>query len=210
MSTQSEETVFASGKLIFPNPKEDKLDTLEFLDAAKRVVTLVELFGTLFAVVKSDMNGNIQKLTKQYQKNPASHSTLHDMIIAEKQQGGVYATDALLWLKRALHFFQVFLEGILTDSQNGKVEEDVSSHLSNAYKITLERFHNFLVKKTFNFLCGRCPPRSKLVLTMSLGVEGRDEAVIEGLGPVVSSLKRTIEVIDKLYVDNCLDLEAGA
>jgi len=37
----AKETVFASGKLIFPKPREDKLDTLEFLEAAKGVVSLV-------------------------------------------------------------------------------------------------------------------------------------------------------------------------
>lgn len=76
----SEETVFASGKLIFPKLKDGKLDTIEFLEAAKGVVSLVgkvnfnlityhefksplyhaDLFGALFSVVKMDMNGNIQ------------------------------------------------------------------------------------------------------------------------------------------------------
>ncbi|XP_059480150.1 glycolipid transfer protein [Neocloeon triangulifer] len=210
MSSQNEETVFASGKLIFPKPKEDKIDTLEFLEAAKGVVTLIDLFGTIFSVVKLDMNGNITKLTKQYQKSPSNHSTLHDMIIAEKQQGGIFATDALLWLKRALHFFQVFLEAILKDSENGEKVENVSPHLTVAYQTTLERYHNFIIRKTFGFLCSKCPNRSKLVLTMSKGVEGREEAVIRDLAPVVTSLKQTIAIIDQLYLDNELDLEAGA
>jgi hypothetical protein len=40
-SSSAEETVFASGKLIFPKLKDGKLDTIEFLDAAKGVVSLV-------------------------------------------------------------------------------------------------------------------------------------------------------------------------
>jgi hypothetical protein len=48
------------------------------------------------------------------------------------------------------------------------------------------------------------------VLTMSLGVEGREAEVLRDLAPVVSSLKDTIAVIDKLFLDNGLNLEAGA
>lgn len=40
-SSRADETVFASGKLLFPKLKDGKLDTLKFLDAAKGVVSLV-------------------------------------------------------------------------------------------------------------------------------------------------------------------------
>jgi len=42
------------------------------------------------------------------------------------------------------------LEAILTDHEQGRKEEDVAPHLTTAYKTTLERYHNFIIKKTFN------------------------------------------------------------
>lgn len=156
---------------------------------------------------------------KQYKKDIAEHSTLHNMILMEKRQGANFATDALLWLKRyvhqnmfskgvynicqglkrwqvelmvpdllrlllcsvselllsyyvrgvlinkkvgnlkyiskkicirALHYFQVILETILRDYQRGRLQENMAPYLTTAYKITLEPYHNFLAKKTFN------------------------------------------------------------
>lgn len=41
-----------------------------------------------------------QKLTKVYERDREKFKYLHDMIICENEDGGILATDALLWLKR--------------------------------------------------------------------------------------------------------------
>jgi hypothetical protein len=42
----------------------------------------------------------LQKLTQQYNTNKEKHMYLNTMILSEKEEGGNYATDALLWLRR--------------------------------------------------------------------------------------------------------------
>lgn len=42
----------------------------------------------------------LQKLTKQYNTNTEKHMYLNNMILSEKEEGGNYAVDALLWLRR--------------------------------------------------------------------------------------------------------------
>lgn len=42
----------------------------------------------------------LQKLTQRYDTNKDKHMYLNNMILSEKELGGNYATDALLWLRR--------------------------------------------------------------------------------------------------------------
>jgi hypothetical protein len=42
----------------------------------------------------------LQKLTQRYNTNKEKHMYLNNMIISEKDEGGNYAIDALLWLRR--------------------------------------------------------------------------------------------------------------
>jgi hypothetical protein len=42
----------------------------------------------------------LQKLTQQYNTNTEKHMFLNSMILSEKEEGGNYAIDALLWLRR--------------------------------------------------------------------------------------------------------------
>eukprot|EP00058_Branchiostoma_floridae_P027354 XP_002612845.1 hypothetical protein BRAFLDRAFT_118409 [Branchiostoma floridae] len=90
------------------------IPTKPFLDACRRMVPLYDHLGeTAFAPVKSDINGNILKLTKKYSTDPDRYSTLQDIVkqeMAEKTtKAKNSATDALLWLRRALEFHQHFL-----------------------------------------------------------------------------------------------------
>jgi pleckstrin family protein A (phosphoinositide binding specific) protein 8 len=54
------------------------------------------------------------------------------------------ATDALLWLKRALMFIRVFLGQVLEG------QPSLSTCASTAYEQTLRKYHNFLVKGIFS------------------------------------------------------------
>jgi len=42
----------------------------------------------------------LQKLTQHYNTNTEKHMHLNNMILSEKEEGGNYAIDALLWLRR--------------------------------------------------------------------------------------------------------------
>lgn len=202
---------FFSSQTPFPELTEDgKLDTLQFLESATGVVALVDMFGKTFAPVKSDMGGNVEKLTKQYHKNKIQNATLHDMVIAEKKAGENFATEALLWLKRALHFFQVFLRCVVRDADEGKHSENLSPFLKEAYCTTLEKYHGWMAQQLFSLLSRMCPYRKDLLLTMSNGHPGRNDAVFRDLVPFIESIERIVAIVDKLYLEQGLDLEVKA
>ncbi|XP_023716239.1 pleckstrin homology domain-containing family A member 8 isoform X1 [Cryptotermes secundus] len=203
--SEDEKNFFNSVQLPFPEVIDGKINTLQFLESSKGVVGLVEKFGKVFAPVKYDMTGNIEKLTEQYNTNKEKHLYLNNMILAEKEEGGNYAIDALLWLRRALQFIYTFFSCVLEDSQQGKKSEDLVPFLKKAYKETLEAYHGWMTQKLFGLLARMCPSRSELMITLALGRENHDEAVLREMAIFLTGLDSNIQVLIQLYLENGLE-----
>ena len=88
------------------------------------------LGSTAFYPVKTDIQGNIDKLKKHFLSNPML-DTLQKLVQLEVDAGTTEksgsATDALMWLKRALHFITAFLGAV------GDGEKDLTVAAQNAY-----------------------------------------------------------------------------
>ena len=76
-----------------------------FLEAAAKFVPSFDRLGTIFSPVKSDVGGNVKKLNEALAAHPG-HSTLHQLVLAEKAAGKHKdkngAATALLWFKRSV------------------------------------------------------------------------------------------------------------
>ncbi|KAI4461654.1 glycolipid transfer protein-related [Holotrichia oblita] len=84
------------------NAEISKVATSEFLEHSKHVVQIIEKMGKMFAPLKYDMNGNINKITTTYLKNEEAHHYLEDMVLIEQADGGGITIDALQWLRRLI------------------------------------------------------------------------------------------------------------
>ena len=66
-----------------------------------------EKFGMSFAIVRSDIGGNIGRLAAAQAKDPARYSSVFPIITDEvqrgEQEGKQSDTNGLLWLKRCAH-----------------------------------------------------------------------------------------------------------
>lgn len=102
------------------------------------------LGSTAFATVKSDLNGNIEKIRTRLTAHPVDSKTLEGMLEAEAKEGVHQATQALLWLLRGLQFTMIALQLNQADST-----QELQASFSKAYDTTLKQFHNFIVKKLF-------------------------------------------------------------
>ncbi len=123
--------------------------------------------GTIFTPVKSDVNGNVEKLKKARQQNPSA-TTLQQLILAEKKAGTHKdkngASTALLWFKRLgctipiyswIHLSEVsnccramqFIFGLLQKVARGV---DATQAAKEAYADTLSHYHGFMVRNTFS------------------------------------------------------------
>ncbi|XP_034480416.1 glycolipid transfer protein [Drosophila innubila] len=174
----------------------DKIETQTFLNAAKEIVTVIETFGKLFTPVISDMNGNINKLTKVYGTDVLKYQYLEDMIVLNVNVDD-FAANALLWLKRGLQLICTFFENIYNDVQN---TEALKQHLQDAYERTLKPYHGFIVQSTIKIIYSWVPTRSQL-----LGQGDAQTENIEVLTKYLPTMRAQLDRIDVLLKAHNLD-----
>jgi hypothetical protein len=195
----------------WPEVGERGIPTHEFLCSCDVVVQCFGAIGTVLAPVKSDVEGNINKLRKVYSTNQVKYEFLQDMIRSEKGIKGSIAPDALLWLKRALHFICIMLESVVKDVIEGEKEPEIKSHYLESYNGTLKKYHNWAIQKVF-ILCinkGLLPNCRDLLLAMPScrdapdGTSTSDLAV--RLKPFIDGLRSNLIAIITFYHAEGLD-----
>ncbi|EDV22227.1 uncharacterized protein TRIADDRAFT_59251 [Trichoplax adhaerens] len=142
-----------------------------------------------------DINGNISKLTKKFEQNREKYHTLQEIVrseIAEKTTGVKNsATDALLWLKRALNFIAVLLDLLV------KTTDEVSVCASTAYEQTLRRYHGFIVKGIFSLAVKASPYRKNFI--KALGKDRSESETLEDLRKYTDLLLENVNTLNQFY-----------
>ncbi|XP_015605495.1 glycolipid transfer protein [Cephus cinctus] len=184
----------------FPEVIDGKIATEEFLAAAQGIVRMVDKFGKLFAPVKYDMQGNIDKINTKYNSNRQQHLTLQDLILLEKAGGrDLIATDALLWLRRGLYMIQLFFEEIIEDHKAGRRTEDLGAFLKKAYKEALEPFHGWMAQQLFNLIARMVPTKTALLQAMANGKPGQEDITLKDLEVVLIGMKTNVINLCSFY-----------
>ncbi|KAH0954860.1 hypothetical protein HN011_010162 [Eciton burchellii] len=200
-------TTTAFDRMHFPEIIDGKISTEEFLQAAREVVWTVDKFGKLFAPVRYDMQGNIDKLTNRYAMDTRSNSTLQDMVLLEKStERDLIAVDALMWLRRALHLILLFFEKIIEDHKAGKATEDLVAFLREAYKETLEPYHGWMAQQLFNLLSRMMPIRSQLLLALANGETEKEEVTLHSMELALINLKKNVLALKTFYSEQNLEV----
>ncbi|XP_045624909.1 glycolipid transfer protein [Procambarus clarkii] len=206
----SEETTlphfFSELSPLYPNVTQDgKIDTVQFLEASKSFIQMYDLLGTTFYIVKKDMSGNIEKLYKTYNKAPEKYKYLNDLIFEERNDPNIFAVDALLWLKRALEFTVLFINGICEEEDKGMRSEKLDHLATEAYNQTLKHFHKWLVQNLFKMVVKSVPYRSDLVKSMYFGKTGSEKTLYKDLLAYIKQLETNLKVIVQMYDEWGLD-----
>ncbi|XP_048509276.1 glycolipid transfer protein isoform X2 [Athalia rosae] len=174
-----------------------------------RISSGIDKFGKLFAPVKFDMQGNIEKLTTKYVADKEKQSTLHDMIILEKATGkNLIATDALMWLRRGLHMVHLFFEKIVEDHKTGNTTEDLGAFLKRSYKEALEPYHGWMAQQLFGLLSRMVPTRTQLLQALADEQKNRDDTILQELESFLVNLRENIQNLVTLYLEHSLENDA--
>lgn len=199
------QTLFTQYQKPFPKPIESKLKTSQFIEAAKGVLCLLDNFGKAFAPARYDMNRNIEKISNKYEENHTKNEFLEDMVLLEKQEGKIVATDALMWLRRGLNFLLEFFEEIVRDEA---CQEDLSAFVKTAYSRTLKKYHGWFGSNLFNLLAKIVPQRHVLIRSIALDKENCDDSVLKDLKEFNGDLRTCVEHLFEFYQVNNLEVEA--
>ncbi|GJQ80414.1 hypothetical protein Trydic_g12273 [Trypoxylus dichotomus] len=185
-----------------------RFKTLEFLEHSKYVVAIIEKMGKMFAPLKYDMNGNINKITATYKKDEIGHLYLEDMVLTEQAAGGTVTVDALQWLRRGLHFLAKFFECILEDIDQGGNQQSLVPFLKIAYETVLQRYHGWMGGQLFNVMCRFAPNRRGLYKILASGNTYNEEHVVAGMRVFKTNLLDCINHLITFYRDHSLENEA--
>ncbi|KAL0108024.1 hypothetical protein PUN28_014945 [Cardiocondyla obscurior] len=201
-------TAESDGGVQFPEIIDGKIDTERFLRAARDVVRIVDKFGKLFAPVRYDMQGNIDKLTARYSTDKVANSTLQDMVLLEKStEKDLVAVDALMWLRRALHLILLFFDKIIESHKAGDATQDLVAFLRESYKETLEPYHGWMAQQLFNLLSRMTPSRSQLLLSLADGKTGKEEITLRNMEMSLINLRKNVIALKEFYNEHNLEVD---
>ena len=120
------------------------------------------------------------------------------MVNAEKQEKDKEATDAILWLKRALQYTYLALK--YNRSNPG---EEMSVSFSNAYKETLSKYHSFLIRPVFALAMNACPSRANFY--KSLAKDAEVAQVEQQMDAWLKAMDAKLSVLVEFYKAEKLD-----
>lgn len=109
----------------------------------------------------------LKKLRTKYTANPAKYHTLQAIVQDEIDQKQTTtrnsATDALMWLMRAIWFMREFMRQFM-QSYNPDVNECV--YIS--YQVTLRAHHNWVVRSLFSLAMRSLPSKDDFLKGLAL------------------------------------------
>ncbi|XP_013381773.1 pleckstrin homology domain-containing family A member 8 [Lingula anatina] len=180
-----------------------------FLQSCKAVVSIFDkLSSTAFAPVKMDISGNIRKINEKYKTNPSAFSTLQAIVLYEKSVGQSQlsnsATQALLWLKRALHFIKEFLGELVSG------EQDLTKAATKAYERSLKPYHGWVVRGVFSLAAKAAPYREEFLKHLAASRMDQENPdfetlIIQDMDECSSALEVLISILSDFYISEDLD-----
>ncbi|CAF4045440.1 unnamed protein product, partial [Rotaria sordida] len=145
----------------------EELQSELFLETCEDYLSLVGKFNSpIFAPLKADVNGNINKLRRKINENVIKFQTLYsilnDEIQARTTNARNSATDALLWLKRAFEFLSNFLH------EFGIGDKTLADSVSKAYEQSLRKYHGILARSVFSFALRVVPNNTEFLRSLAI------------------------------------------
>ncbi|XP_037571376.1 pleckstrin homology domain-containing family A member 8 [Dermacentor silvarum] len=190
-------------------PSESNIETAKFLACCRSVLPVFNILGgTVFAPIKADIQGNIDKLNEKYNTDKKSFARLMVMLQKEVDEGrnatSGRALEAALWLKRALEFILSFLSEIHSGNDN------LADCTTKAYNGTLKRYHSWFVQKMFAFAVLAMP--SMRTFKRDLAPSPKDAShpdytkqLHADCGEYVAALRSILETINQYYKHHNLE-----
>uniref|UniRef100_L7LYD9 Putative pleckstrin logy domain protein n=1 Tax=Rhipicephalus pulchellus TaxID=72859 RepID=L7LYD9_RHIPC len=188
---------------------ESSIETAQFLACCRSVLPVFNVLGgRVFAPIKADIQGNIDKLNEKYNTDKDGFARLTAMLQKEVDEGrnatSGRALEALLWLKRALEFILNFLSEIHGGNEN------LADCATKAYNGTLKQYHNWLVQKVFAVAVHAMP--SLRTFKRELAPSPKDAShpdyakqLHADCGEYVVALRSVLETINQYYKNRNLE-----
>jgi hypothetical protein len=146
--------------------------TLPFLALSHLLLRVLDKIGPTMAVLRLDVQRNIERLQELYLLDPAKHSTLTEIVEKEVEEGTARKVDscarAVLWLTRSMDFTIALLQRLEEDPDQQSLVQLVEA----AYEVSLKPWHGWISSAACKIALKLIPER-KIFTGLLLGM-GQD------------------------------------
>ncbi|XP_059054235.1 glycolipid transfer protein [Achroia grisella] len=150
----------------FPPVINGKINLVKFLESASDLVTLIEHLGKIYAPVKYDMQGNIDKIKKACVFDKTS--CLLELMLDEVGRGKTAATESILWLNRALLLFELIFQEIISHLKSNHYDVNMDKIFITAYEGSLKKYHNWVTQQIFALICKMSPTLPQIMKSLDV------------------------------------------
>ncbi|KAL0760337.1 hypothetical protein Bca101_076487 [Brassica carinata] len=167
------------------------------------IIQVLDKIGPTMAVLRQDIDQNIERLEKVCETDPCVYSNLVEILKKERNEGTykmvASCSRALLWLTRTMDFTAGLLR-LLSKEMSSKMEELVEE----TYLATLKLHHGWIASAAFRvysmitLVCLKLVPDNK---TFMDAIGGRDESYetlredIETLSSLLTPILKEIFIV---------------
>ncbi|XP_042336458.1 ceramide-1-phosphate transfer protein [Sceloporus undulatus] len=182
-----------------------------YLEGWKGLVRFLNTMGAIFSFISKDVVAKIQIMEDfRNGEQKDDYISLQSMVNYElsnnlvdlKERGDHPASGCrtILRLHRALHWLQLFLEGMRTSDSDSRT----SVLCTDAYNASLANYHPWIIRKATTMAFYTLPSRDAFLENMNVGSH---EEAVEMLGEALPYICKVYDVTQVLYAQhNILDL----
>lgn len=169
-----------------------------FLHICKVVLHVLDKIGPTMAVLRKDMNQNIERLEKLLESDPSKFSNLVEILKKEKNEGisrkVTSCSKAFLWLTRSLDFSVTLLQRLMKEP-----EQSMEKVVEESYELTLKPWHGWISAAAFK-IAVKLVPDNKTFTGLLMGkdenyeiLKADMESLVTLLGPVLEEIHSTLK-----------------
>ncbi|CAN6241690.1 unnamed protein product [Urochloa humidicola] len=150
--------------------------TLPFLALSHLLLRVLDKIGPTMAVLRLDVQRNIERLQELYLLDPTKYSTLTEIVEKEVKEGTARKVDscarAVLWLARSMDFTIALLQSLEDTDQ-----QSLAQLVEAAYEVSLKPWHGWISSAACKIAL-KLIPEKKIFTSLLLGM-GQDCSVLK-------------------------------
>ncbi|CAL5031995.1 unnamed protein product [Urochloa decumbens] len=178
--------------------------TLPFLALSHLLLRVLDKIGPTMAVLRLDVQRNIERLQGLYLSDPAKYSRLTEIVEKEVKEGTARKVDscarAVLWLARSMDFTIALLQSLEEDTDQRSLAQLVEA----AYEVSLKPWHGWISSAACKIAL-KLIPEKKIFTSLLLGMGQDCSALKDEIEKLALLLQPLLEDIHSMMAKFRLD-----
>ncbi|XP_010510004.1 PREDICTED: glycolipid transfer protein 3 isoform X1 [Camelina sativa] len=164
------------------------------LSFCKLIVQVLDKIGPTMAVLRQDIDQNIQRLEKMWESDPLLYSNLAEILRQEAKEGSSRkpksCSRAALWLTRAMDFTLALLQRLVKD-----MSQNMEQAIEESYNLTIKPWHGWISSAAFKVALKLVPNNSTFIDVLA----GKDETHQMVQDDITSLISLLLPLLNQLH-----------